>query len=75
MSHSALSKLSNKLSNACADQRPNRGLDPPFEPELDYVDQAYGFRFTDGGEILLICSHDVDGITPYWNRHRPSGNR
>lgn len=42
-------------------------LDPPFQPELDYVDQAYGVCFTEGGEILLICSHDVDGVTPYWN--------
>ena len=29
-------------------------LDPPFQPELDHVDQAYGVCFTKGGEILLI---------------------
>ena len=42
-------------------------FDPPFLPELDHVDQAYGICFTKEGEILLICSHDVDGVTPYWN--------
>jgi 8-oxo-dGTP pyrophosphatase MutT (NUDIX family) len=42
-------------------------LDPPFQPELDHIDQAYGVCFTEGAEILLICSHDVDGVTPYWN--------
>ncbi len=42
-------------------------LDPPFQPDIDYVDQAYGVCFTEAGQILLICSHDVDGVTPYWN--------
>ena len=42
-------------------------FDPPFLPELDHVDQAYGICFTKEGEILLICSHDLDGVTPYWN--------
>jgi ADP-ribose pyrophosphatase YjhB (NUDIX family) len=31
------------------------------------MDQAYGICFTKSGEILLIRSHDVDGVTPYWN--------
>src|SRR2546430_9662851 len=46
---------------------PAVGSAPPFLPELDHVDQAYGICFTNEGEILLICSHDLDGVTPYWN--------
>lgn len=42
-------------------------FDPPFQPELALVDQAYGICFTQSGEILVICSHDADGVTPYWN--------
>ncbi len=42
-------------------------LDPPFQPKLAHIDQAYGVCFTEGGEILLICSRDLDGVTPYWN--------
>jgi 8-oxo-dGTP pyrophosphatase MutT (NUDIX family) len=42
-------------------------LDPPFQPPLHHVDQAYGICFTESGEIVLVCSRDVDGVTPYWN--------
>jgi ADP-ribose pyrophosphatase YjhB (NUDIX family) len=42
-------------------------FDPPLQPDLAFIDQAYGICFTEDGEILLICSHDVDGVTPYWN--------
>lgn len=42
-------------------------FDPPFVPALRLVDQVYGICFDASGSILLACSHDLDGTTPYWN--------
>jgi ADP-ribose pyrophosphatase YjhB (NUDIX family) len=42
-------------------------FDSRFQPELAQIDQAHGICCTDGGDILLVYSHDVDGATPYWN--------
>lgn len=42
-------------------------LAPPFQPPAEYVDQVYGICFDLSGDIVLICSHDADGVSPYWN--------
>ena len=40
---------------------------PRFVPKTDFVDQVYGICIDEHSQILLICSHDSDGVSPYWN--------